>query len=86
MTARLPIDIALDDLEEQETAFIAAREADLRRSDEWVAQHIRYLANEHEFVQLVAVTDVPELIGTVVMQRLNEWANADATMEWENGE
>lgn len=91
MTARLMESrparaLDLDALRDAADESINARARELLKDSERVAGYIGRLQNDEDVVAVAMTTDIPELLGVMVLQRINELAQEEAETEWERGE
>lgn len=91
MTARLMESrparaLDLDALRDAADESINARARQLLQDSERVAGYIGRLQHDEDVVAVAMTTDIPEMLGVMVLQRINELAQEEAETEWENGE
>ena len=75
-----------DALRDAADEYINARARELLQDSERVAGYIGRLQHDEDVVAVAMTTDIPELLGVLVLQRINELAQDEAETEWENGE
>lgn len=91
MTARLmesrpACALDIDALRDAADEAINARARQLLKDSERVAGYIGRLQHDDAIVAVAMTTDIPELLGVMVIQRINEMAQEEAETEWERGE
>lgn len=91
MTARLmesspALALDIDAIRDAADAYINARACEFLADAERVASYIGRLQHDEAVVAVAMTTDIPELLGVLVLQRINEMAQDEAETEWEEGE
>lgn len=91
MTARLmeprpAISLDRDALRDAADSLINLRARALLADSDRVAGYVGRLQHDEDVVAVAMTTDIPELLGVLVLQRINEMAQDEAETEWEEGE
>lgn len=90
MTARLmefrpACALDIEALRDAADEAINARARELLQDSERVAGYIGRLQHDEDVVAVAMTTDIPELLGVLVLQRINEMAQDEAETEWGMG-